>query len=200
MALRAIVAATSNPGKLQEFRTLLTGLPLRVASLEGRGPIRFPEEGSDYAANAIAKADAVADQLGQWALADDSGLEVDALEGGPGAFSARFGGARLDDAGRVAHLLRALEGHPPAQWTARFVCVVALVRPGAERLVARGECSGRIVVQPCGGGGFGYDPVFRPDGFEQTMAQLAPRQKDLISHRGRAFAQLRATLSAEAAF
>ncbi|HIL01417.1 MAG TPA: Non-canonical purine NTP pyrophosphatase, partial [Myxococcales bacterium] len=107
MARLRVIAATSNPGKLEEFRTLLADLPITVESLAGLGPVRFPEEGLDYGANAVAKALAVAEQLDEWALADDSGLEVAALDGGPGPLSARFGGPALDDAGRVAHLLSA---------------------------------------------------------------------------------------------
>ena len=197
MARRALVAATSNPGKLEEFRTLLADLPLRVVSLEGLDPVRFPEEGSDYAANALAKAQAVADQLGQWAVADDSGLEVSALGGAPGPFSARFGGAGLDDAGRVAHLLRALEEQGAQDWSGRFVCVASLVRPGSDPLIVHGECPGRIVTPARGRAGFGYDPIFIPEGFEATMAELPPAEKDRISHRGRAFARLREALSVE---
>ncbi len=189
-----LIAATSNRGKLEEFRTLLDDLPLVVHSLEGRGPVDFPEEGTDYAANAVAKAQAVANRLGEWALADDSGLEVVGLNGAPGPLSARFGGPELDDAGRVAHLLAALKNSPSDDRTARFVCVAALVGPSGERSVARGECSGRILPAACGAGGFGYDPIFLPDGYGQTMAELDPGEKDRISHRGRAMALLRPAL------
>lgn len=195
MARRALVAATSNSGKLEEFRTLLADLPLDVISLDGLEPVRFPEEGLDYAANAAAKAQAVVDQLGQWALADDSGLEVRALGGAPGPLSARFGGAGLDDAGRVAHLLSALQEQDAQDWDARFVCVVSLARPGSDPLMARGECPGSIVTPPRGRAGFGYDPIFIPEGYEATMAELPPGEKDRISHRGRAFAGLREALS-----
>ena len=197
MARRALVAATANSGKLDEFRTLLADLPLRVISLDGLDPVRFPEEGLDYAANALAKAQAVADQLGEWAVADDSGLEVSALGGAPGPLSARYGGVGLDDAGRVGHLLSALEEQGTRDRDARFVCFVALVRPGSDPLTAHGECLGRIVTQPRGGAGFGYDPIFIPEGFEATMAELPPGEKDRISHRGRAFARLREALSVE---
>ncbi len=189
-----IFAATGNPGKLREFRTLLGDLALEVSSLEGQPRVDFPEEGTDYAVNAIEKARAVAEQLGQWALADDSGLEVSALNGAPGPLSARFGGPDLDDAGRVARLLEALDEVPASDRSARFVCVVALVGPSGERTVARGECSGRILAGVRGAGGFGYDPIFQPDGYEESMAELAGAVKDRISHRGRAFAALRSTL------
>jgi XTP/dITP diphosphohydrolase len=189
-----IFAATGNPGKLREFRTLLGDLALEVSSLEGQPRVDFPEEGTDYAVNAIEKARAVAEQLGQWALADDSGLEVSALNGAPGPLSARFGGPDLDDAGRVARLLEALDEVPASDRSARFVCVAALVGPSGERTVARGECSGRILAGVRGAGGFGYDPIFQPDGYEESMAELAGAVKDRISHRGRAFAALRSTL------
>ena len=189
-----IFAATGNPGKLREFRTLLGDLALEVSSLEGQPRVDFPEEGTDYAVNAIEKARAVAEQLGQWALADDSGLEVSALNGAPGPLSARFGGPDLDDAGRVARLLEALDEVPASDRSACFVCVAALVGPSGERTVARGECSGRILAGVRGAGGFGYDPIFQPDGYEESMAELAGAVKDRISHRGRAFAALRSTL------
>ena len=189
-----IFAATGNPGKLREFRTLLGDLALEVSSLEGQPRVDFPEEGTDYAVNAIEKARAVAEQLGQWALADDSGLEVSALNGAPGPLSARFGGPDLDDAGRVARLLEALDEVPASDRSARFVCVAALVGPSGERTVARGECSGRFLAGVRGAGGFGYDPIFQPDGYEESMAELAGAVKDRISHRGRAFAALRSTL------
>lgn len=194
MARLRVIAATSNPGKLEEFRTLLADLPITVESLADRGPVRFPEEGLDYAANAVAKALAVAEQLDEWALADDSGLEVEALDGAPGPLSARFGGPTLDDAGRVAHLLSALNKSPQSSRIARFVCVAALVAPSGEQVVTRGECSGRILASTRGTGGFGYDPIFLPDGFEQSMAEIDSRVKDRISHRGRAFAELRPAL------
>ncbi|MCS5635858.1 MAG: RdgB/HAM1 family non-canonical purine NTP pyrophosphatase [Myxococcota bacterium] len=194
MLPRVVVAATSNPGKVREFRTLLGDLPCEILPLEGPDVVHFPDEGTDYAANAVAKARAVAEQLGEWALADDSGLEVTALGGAPGPLSARYGGAGLDDAGRVAHLLAALEGRPDAQRGARFVCVAALVGPSGECQLARGECPGQILHSPRGSGGFGYDPVFLPRGFAEAMAELAPEDKDRISHRGRAMARIRLAL------
>ncbi|MDE0885283.1 MAG: RdgB/HAM1 family non-canonical purine NTP pyrophosphatase [Myxococcota bacterium] len=196
MARGRVFAATSNPGKLEEFRSLLAELSIEVLSLAGRPPVTFPEEGTEYEANAIAKARAVAEELGEWALADDSGLEVDALGGAPGPLSARYGGPGLDDSGRVARLLAALEEFPQAlERGARFVCVVALVGPGGEQTIARGECSGQILNGVRGDEGFGYDPVFQPQGFDGSMAELGPEVKDQISHRARAFAQLEAALA-----
>ena len=191
MAPRSVVAATSNPGKVREFRTLLGDLSWEVLALDSAGEVRFPEEGGDYEANATATARAVTEQLGVWALADDSGLEVEALEGAPGPYSARYGGEGLDDSGRVKHLLAALEGIPEGRRAARFVCVAALVGPKGECQVARGECPGEILFSPRGAQGFGYDPVFQPRGFAQAMAELAAEEKDRISHRGQAMARIR---------
>ncbi len=124
------------------------------------------------------------------ALADDSGLEVDALSGAPGPRSARYGGPGLDDAGRVALLLRELDGVPAGRRGARFVCVAALATPDGECRTARGVCEGRILGAPRGSGGFGYDPVFAPEGGQRSMAELREDEKNALSHRGRAIAAL----------
>ncbi|MEZ4218334.1 MAG: non-canonical purine NTP pyrophosphatase [Myxococcota bacterium] len=207
--MKRLVAATGNDGKVRELRQLLRGAPvelvsLRDASLAGRAPVAFPEEGGDYRANALAKARAVAAQWGIAAIADDSGLEVDALDGAPGPYSARYGGAGLSDAERVARLLDALRDVPPPRRGARFVCVAALAVPGAGGAVdatsADGVCAGAIATRASGGGGFGYDPVFVPAGVEpvashatagaRTMAEVGDAVKDRISHRARAVAAL----------
>jgi len=186
-----VVVATGNPGKVREIREMLGGLPAEVCSLDGLGPVTFPDEGDEYAPNAAAKALAVAEQLGEIAVADDSGLEVDALDGGPGPLSARYGGPGLDAGGRVAHLLEALAGVPARERGARFVCVAALALPGGACETFRGECEGRILAARRGAGGFGYDPVFELPGGERTMAEVPADEKNRISHRGRAFAALR---------
>ena len=197
------VIATGNPGKLAEMRALLAPTGRRVMGLGDaahgapRGAVKFPPEGDDYASNAVAKARAVALALGLPALADDSGLEVDALGGDPGPRSARYGGPGLDDRGRVAHLLQALRGVPEALRSARFVCVVALVTPEGVVHTARGCCEGRILAEARGGGGFGYDPVFAPEGRDLSMAELPAAEKNALSHRGRAVTALLAGLAAE---
>lgn len=186
-----VVVATGNPGKVREIREILGDLPAEVCSLEGLGPVTFPDEGAEYAPNAAAKALAVAEQLGEIAVADDSGLQVDALDGGPGPLSARYGGPGLDDRGRVAHLLEQLAGVAAGERGARFVCVAALALPDGTCETVRGECEGRILEARRGEGGFGYDPVFElPDG-ERAMAEVPAEEKNRISHRGRAFAALR---------
>jgi XTP/dITP diphosphohydrolase len=189
-----IAVATANAGKLREIRSILAELPVELLPLSSLPPVRFPEEGDDYARNAREKAGAAARQLGMWAVADDSGLEVEALGGAPGPHSARYGGAGLDDAGRVRLLLAQLEGRPEAERRARFVCAAACATPEGGSWLTWGECRGWIVASPRGSGGFGYDPVFRPEGGVRTLAELPPAAKDELSHRARAFRALAAIL------
>jgi len=195
-----VVVATSNAGKLREISAMLADPSFEMCSLEGLGQVVFPEEGDDYEANAIGKARAVAEQLGEWAVADDSGLEVAMLGGRPGVHSARYGGALLDDAGRVKRLLHEMAeqgaSQPANDRSARFVCVAVLATPDGRILIRRGECPGRILGAPRGVGGFGYDPIFQPEGQRVSMAELGSEEKDRISHRGRAFEALRAVLLA----
>ena len=191
-----LIVATGNAGKLREFAEILD-LPRGVLGTLADVPeVVLPEEGAEYEPNAIAKARAVADQAGLPAIADDSGLEVDALGGAPGPLSARYGGEELDDGGRVAHLLAEIAKHPGAARTARFVCIAALATPGGETKTATGICEGEILGAPTGAGGFGYDPVFRPAGHDVSMAELPAAEKNEISHRGRALADLRTSILA----
>lgn len=182
--------ATSNPGKLLEFRALLGDLPLSLRALGAFPDVAMPDEGEDYEENARRKARAIARDTGRPAIADDSGIEVSALGGAPGALSARYGGPGLDDAGRVAKVLADLAASGSADRSARFVCWAALAVPGGETFVVQGECVGAILEAPSGSGGFGYDPVFRPDGERLSMAELRPARKNELSHRGRALAAL----------
>jgi XTP/dITP diphosphohydrolase len=154
----------------------------------------MPAEGDDYAANARAKALAVARAVGGPALADDSGLEVAALDGRPGPRSARYGGPGLDDAGRVARLLAELAASGSRDRRARFVCVAALALPDGTVETSRGECAGRMLAAPRGRGGFGYDPVFAPEGETRTLAELGEDEKNRLSHRARAVASLEPAL------
>jgi XTP/dITP diphosphohydrolase len=189
-----LVVATGNRGKLREIRAILADLPVEWRALDAFPDIRLPDEGDDYLANAVAKARATALASGRLAIADDSGLEVAGLGGGPGPRSARYGGPGLDDAGRVARLLAELRGLTDAPREARFVCVAAWAAPGGETGTARGECRGRILDAPRGSGGFGYDPVFFASELGMAMAELPEARKHAISHRGRAFRALRASL------
>jgi len=183
-----VVVATGNAGKVHEIRAILAGRDVALEGLDGHPPVDFPEEGAEYEPNAIEKARVAARGLARWALADDSGLEVDALDGAPGPLSARYGGPDLDDAGRVAHLLAALDG--VAERGARFVCIAAAAAPDGRVWSARGECAGHILAAPRGRGGFGYDPVFEPSGHDRAMAELGADEKNRISHRARAFRAL----------
>jgi XTP/dITP diphosphohydrolase len=184
------VVATTNAGKLREIQAIVGARSPLLRSLADYPRVVLPPEGEDYEGNALAKARAAAHATGLPALADDSGLEVDALGGAPGPHSARFGGPGLDDAGRVALLLRELAGAPAEKRRARFVCVAAWAAPDGLERSARGECPGVILDAPRGMRGFGYDPVFLPEGESRSMAELEPERKNALSHRARAFRAL----------
>ncbi len=192
-----LVIASANPGKQREIRALIGDLGLALSALDAFPELEMPEEGDDYARNAEAKAVSVARALGLPALADDSGLEVDALGGRPGPRSARYGGPGLDDAGRAARLMCALEGFAPERRAARYVCVAVLAIPGGQVFASRGECAGRILEAPRGRDGFGYDPVFEVRGDGRSMAELPAAEKNRISHRARALRGLREVLRAQ---
>ncbi len=200
----SLVVATTNRGKLDELRALLAGLPLTVHALDEILPKGLPivEDGKTFADNAVKKATLVAAATMMLTLADDSGLEVDALDGAPGVHSARYAHERATDAENNAHLAAALEalehqGLVEPTYKARFRCVLALVDPythdGAARTV-EGVCEGAILRTPRGSGGFGYDPLFLVDGTKSTMAELPPEEKNDVSHRARAVRALRPLL------
>jgi XTP/dITP diphosphohydrolase len=192
-----LVLATLNPGKARELATLLGDLPFEITSLADVGGATLPEETAEtYRDNALLKARAAARATGCLTLADDSGLEVDALGGAPGVRSARFGGPGLDDVGRVALLLERLRDVPPARRTARFRCVIAVVDPSRGERTVEGIAEGEIAAAPRGGGGFGYDPVFvYPPLGRRTFAELDDAEKARVSHRGLAARAARALLS-----
>jgi len=182
-----LLVATNNPGKVREYRALLKGLPLTLTYPAQEGiDIEVEETGSTFAQNAHLKATAYARTSGLLTLADDSGLEVDALGGEPGTRSARFAGQGASDEDRYRLLLSKLEGVPWQQRTARFRCVIAVARPQGEVHTAQGTCEGVIAFEPKGEHGFGYDPVFYVLEHGQTMAELEPEVKNRISHRARA--------------
>ena len=194
--VRAIlVLGTLNAAKGRELVSLLGDVPFQVRLLADYPGARLPEEtGQTYAENALAKARAAAGFTGELSLGDDSGLEVDALGGEPGLYTARFGGAGLDDRGRWALLLDRLRGVELAQRTARFRCVVALAGPGRAEQVVEGVAEGVIATAPRGSGGFGYDPVFFYPPLGRTFAEISDEEKARVSHRGRALAALRRLL------
>jgi XTP/dITP diphosphohydrolase len=194
-----LLVATHNPGKVQEYRELLAGLPLEVTYLDAeRISLEVEETGETFAQNAILKATAYARASGLWTWADDSGLEVDALGGAPGVYSSRYAGPGASDVDRYRKLLDALAGVPWERRTARFRCTVALATPredvpGTSEVLgtwagtirtADGACAGIIAFGPAGSNGFGYDPVFYLPEQGMTMAQLPPEVKNRISHRG----------------
>ncbi|GAC1363295.1 MAG: XTP/dITP diphosphatase [Actinomycetota bacterium] len=190
-----VVIASTNPGKIAEVRQILADLSLVLISRdEVGGWPEIEETGSTYLANALIKGRAVAALTGLAALADDSGLAVDALGGAPGGRSARFSGPGATDAANNDKLVAALAGVPPEGRGARYRCVAVLVTPAGQEIAGVGSCEGRIGLQPRGSGGFGYDPWFIPSGEGRTMAELSAQEKDAISHRGKALRGLAAQL------
>ena len=183
-----LLIATGNPGKVKEIEASLADLPLSLRFIEEYPDISTPDEsGRSYSENAIIKANSYAKQTGLCALADDSGLEVDALNGAPGVGSARFGGVRATYEDRMALLLSDLAKTQDQERRARFVCVMAIVDRNLTTLnLAQGICEGRIADTPAGSGGFGYDPIFVPDGFRLTFGELPAELKNKISHRAKA--------------
>lgn len=181
------VLATHNPGKLAEMKAILSGLGVEVVSPDEAGAtVDVEETGATFAENAMLKAKAVCAAAGLPAIADDSGLCVNALNGGPGVYSARYGGEGLDDRGRCMLLLRAMRGQTTR--AAHFSCAVACAFPNGDTLTAEGQCDGAIAFAPIGEGGFGYDPVFLVPEKGKTFGQLSPEEKSALSHRGKALA------------
>lgn len=189
-----LLVATANAGKLAEFRLLLAGLRILSPPQAGIAGLAVAEVGQSFADNALLKARAFAAASGLVSLADDSGLEVDALGGRPGILSARYGGPGLDDAGRCRRLLAELSAVPEERRGARFRCCLAAVAPDGRTARAEGVCAGRILERPAGAGGFGYDPLFFSADGGRSMAQLTPEEKSAISHRGRALRAIRPLL------
>lgn len=187
-----VVVATGNRGKLVEFQQLLGGAGVELLPQSDFGVEPPAETGVTFAANALLKARHAARLTGLPALADDSGLEVDALGGAPGVYSARYAGADASDAANIAKLLAALAAVPPEERGARFRCVIAFVRDAddASPLIVSGSWEGRILEAPRGVGGFGYDPVFLDPSSGRSAAELAPADKNARSHRGRALRAL----------
>jgi XTP/dITP diphosphohydrolase len=187
-----LVLATANVGKQREFAALLSPLGVQLLLSSALGIDSAAETGATFEANALLKARHAAGASGLPALADDSGLEVDALDGRPGVYSARYAGAQATEAENNARLLSELAGVPPQRRSARYRCVLALVRDAADTapLIASGSWEGRIALQPAGNGGFGYDPLFLPEGLEVSAAELPAGRKNALSHRARALAAL----------
>ena len=189
------VLATHNPGKLREMGEILKDFGIEVVSPRDLGlTVDVEETGTTFAENAMLKAKAICKAANLPAIADDSGLCVDALNGAPGVYSARYGGEGLDDKGRYMLLLSSLRGAPTR--AAHFACAVACAFPNGDTLTAEGRCDGSIAYAPLGEGGFGYDPVFLLPGTGKTFGQLTQEEKSAVSHRGRALKDFAGKLEA----
>lgn len=189
-----LLIATQNQGKLREYRRILGDAGINVIGLKdvGLGDLDVEETGTTFAENAVLKAKAYAEASGKLALADDSGLVVDALHGEPGVYSARYGDASFDDAGRRKYLLEKMQDVSENERSARFKCVIALYDPTSEQVhTVDGACEGEILLEERDAGkGFGYDALFQPDGFTKSFAELEADEKNRISHRGQAAKKL----------
>lgn len=188
MSLERVRIATGNPGKLREFRELLTPLGIEVLSMQELGNIEIVEDGDTFEANAIKKAQTIADLTGEAVLADDSGIAVDHLDGAPGVYSARYAGAEGDaqDAANNTKLLNVMQDVPVGKRQARFVCALALCRPGHPPVTFEATFEGSIGYENKGDNGFGYDSIFIVQGDTRHSAELSPDEKNAISHRGKA--------------
>ena len=189
---KGILIASSNKGKIKEIKQIFDGIKIiTLSEIDAQG-LDVEENGKTFKDNALIKAKAYAEKFGYICLADDSGLEVDALGGAPGINSARYAGDSATDNDRVKKLLHELSGLPATKRKAHFRCVVCLYDPRSDDTIfSEGICKGMICITPSGTNGFGYDPIFIPEGFRCTMAQLLPEQKNEISHRGRALRSLK---------
>lgn len=189
-----LLIATQNQGKLREYQRILGDAGINVIGLKdvGLGDLDVEETGTTFAENAVLKAKAYAEASGKLALADDSGLVVDALHGEPGVYSARYGDASFDDAGRRKYLLEKMQDVSENERSARFKCVIALYDPTSEQVhTVDGACEGEILLEERDAGkGFGYDALFQPDGFTKSFAELEADEKNRISHRGQAAKKL----------
>lgn len=184
--MQSLLIGSLNRGKQAEFRALLDGLPIQIIFPQAFFlDLEIEETGADYAENARIKAEAFSRESQMWTLADDSGLEVEALEGEPGPHSHRMAGPGRTDADRRRVLLDRLRPHP-RPWTARFRCAAVLASPRGEVFPSEGICPGEIIPEERGSGGFGYDPIFLVQGLDRTMAELSLTEKNDVSHRARA--------------
>ena len=192
-----IIVATNNLGKIREIREICNTIPVSFIAIKDlwHDPVDIPETGSTFEENAQMKAEWVFSQKNAWTLADDSGLEVDALKGEPGVFSSRYAGEGQDDRKNIEKVLKKLDSIPSEKRTARFRCVMVLKGPDFTDKVVSGICEGKISLIPRGNEGFGYDPVFIPEGYNKTFAEMELSQKNGISHRSRALQALKEELN-----
>lgn len=190
-----IIFASKNKGKIKEANEILKDFPYEVISMSEAGvDIDVVEDGETFEENAMKKAAEIMRITGSVAMADDSGICVEALGGKPGVYSARFAGEDSTDQQRNEKLLEMMKEVPTGQRDAKFVCVIAVAFPNGKHFTVRGECSGEIAAEPKGENGFGYDPIFYVPEFKMTTAQMNPEQKHQISHRGRAMQKMKQEL------
>ena len=191
-----IIIATNNLGKIREIREIGKNIPVLFKSLKDiwPEPVNIPETGTTFEENAQMKAAWVFTRKGTWTLADDSGLEVDLLNGEPGVYSSRYAGDAQNDQENIRKLLKKLNGASVQERTARFRCVMVLKGPDYTERIVSGTCRGSIALESRGSEGFGYDPIFIPDGFSNTFAEMEPSVKNGISHRGKALQALKEEL------
>ena len=187
-----IIAASRNEHKIREINEITSRFGLNIISRDDAGvsDVDIEEDGTTFEENSFKKANEIMKMTGKIAIADDSGLEVEYLHGAPGVYSARFAGEDANDRKNNEKLLSLLEGLPYKEKKARFVSVITMVYPDGRKLVARGECHGHILSEPMGDNGFGYDPLFVPEGYQRTFAQLTAEEKNKISHRAKALEKL----------
>ena len=191
-----IIAATQNVHKIKEMEAITKKFGMEIISQKevGLGAVDIVEDGDSFEENSAIKAKTICRMTGKPAIADDSGLAVDVLNGAPGIYSARYAGEDADDSKNNAKLLNALRDVPAAERTGKYVSVITLAFPDGRTLVARGECTGKLLFSPRGEGGFGYDPLFVPDGSDKTFAQMSEEEKNKISHRAKALSGLKELL------
>ncbi|XKE96034.1 XTP/dITP diphosphatase [Metaplanococcus flavidus] len=189
--MKEIIIATKNKGKAKDFEQLLEPMGYKVLTLHDVAPHMDVEEtGETFEANAILKAEAIAQELQATVIADDSGLEIDALNGEPGVYSARYSGDERNDESNIDKVLQKMVQVPDSEKTARFRCVLALASPGKETILFEGTCEGLITDERKGENGFGYDPIFYVPALDKTMAEMKPSEKASVSHRGNAIREL----------
>lgn len=193
--MKKVIIATQNLGKAKDFEALFRPFGYEVLTLRDVAEdVDVEETGTTFEENAILKAETIANMLGTTVIADDSGLEIDALNGEPGVYSARYAGEEKSDQANIEKVLKKLEGVPEEERTARFRCVLAVAQPGKETKTFHGTCEGAILDHRIGENGFGYDPIFWVPGEGRTMAEMNPQEKAAISHRGNALRKLQVAM------
>lgn len=197
--MKRIIIASQNKHKIEEIEAITKKFGMTIVSRNDAGipDVEVVEDGETFEENSYKKAHEIMKLSGEMTIADDSGLMVDALDGAPGVYSARFSGEGATDKSNNEKLLALLADTPYEKRTAKFVSVITMIYPDGDKIVARGECPGHIITEERGCGGFGYDPLFVPDGYDMTFAELGSEEKNKVSHRARALAELERQLESQ---